>query len=128
MRTLVLSAVVGLCACGGGPPPGRVVQTDGGVLSYLAQLNQFDGTDQFSWNVQTAQAYVRFDGTALTHGSVNVTGLDAAGAKVLAGQPVGSGPAPASSSTASGVPGLWSVRLDFTDATGTLAFRATPAR
>jgi hypothetical protein len=124
MRELALAAVLGFCACEGAPP-GRMLDTDAGGLSYQAQLQGFDGTDQLEWNVSTQQAYVRFDGTALTHGSVQVTFADATDSVVLP-VAVSAGPPPASTATGQGQPGTWTVRLDFTDATGTLRFTAAP--
>jgi len=118
--------VLGLGACGIGAPPGRVLDLDGGGMSYTVELQRFDGTDEFTWSPSAESAYVRFDGTELTHGSVQVTFVNADGERFFQ-QAVGVGPQPPSRATGQGH-GPWAVRLDFTDATGTLAFSAAPAR
>ena len=124
---LGLAVALLLAGCDGGPPPGRQVTATSTGLSYQVKLARFDGTDTFDWNVDAEQAYVRYDGTSLTHGTVQLTFLDAAGAVVLR-TPIATGAAPQSGPTSQGKAGPWTVRLDFSDAEGNLAFTAAPAR
>ncbi|MBS2032364.1 MAG: hypothetical protein JST54_30975 [Deltaproteobacteria bacterium] len=119
-------AVLALAGCDGSPPPGRQVSVSATGMTYEAQPQSFDGTDKLTWDVDVESAYVRYDGTALTQGTVQVTFLDAAGAVVLHTS-IAAGPAPASGPTNQGKPGPWTVRLDYSNASGTVAFSAAPA-
>lgn len=124
-RRLAIAAVLALCACGGGPVPGREAKIDASGLSYKSQPDGYDGTDKFTWDPQAQQAYVRWDGTSLTHGSVLVTFLDLNNAKVLE-QRVEAGLPPQPAVAKSQQAGAWTIRLDYSGATGVLSFTAVP--
>jgi len=127
-RTLALVlATVALTSCDGSPPPGRQFAVSATGMTYEAQPDSFDGTDKLTWDVDVESAYVRYDGTALTHGTVQVTFLDAAGAVVLHTSIAAGQGAPQSSPTNQGKAGPWTIRLDYNSATGTVAFNAAPA-
>lgn len=115
-----------LCAggCSGGSVAGRSVTIDGGTLAYRAAPSQdYGGTDKLDWDVHTAQVYVRYGGTKLDHGTVQLTFLDASGVVVLH-QTLAPGDAPAPAASSQGKLGPWTVRLDYDNADGVVAFTA----
>lgn len=126
MRRLLPIALLALLACGSGPVPGRQVNIDSSGMCYKAQPSSYDGTDKFTWDVQSQQAYVRYDGSSLTHGSVLVTFLDANNVRIQEDR-IETGPAPQSQATAQGTPGTWTIRLDYSDTTGAVSICAAPA-
>jgi hypothetical protein len=113
-----------LAACSGGPVAGRSVAIDGGTFSYRAEPSRdFGGTDKVDWNVHTAQVYVRYAGTKLENGTVQLTLLDASGVVVLH-QTLAPGDAPIPAPSSQGKVGPWTVRLDYDNATGVVGFTA----
>lgn len=124
-----LSAVLALAlwGCGEADVPGRAVEITGNTITYRSQPTATTVADRFSWNNTADQAYVRFDSTALTAGKAQVTFLDADGRVVLERSIVPS-TATETGPTAQGKAGGWTVRVEFTEATGIVAFEAQASR
>ena len=123
---VLLSIATALMAPGCvGPVPGRQLTIAGSALTYTAQPDGYSGSDQFSWTVTSSEAVIRYDGSALSAGSVQVTILDNAGQVVL-DQTVGN-PLPPDGPTQAGQVGQWQVRLDYRGATGTLDLQGSAA-
>lgn len=124
-----LAAALSLAACGGSDPspvlspeyhPEIVNLTD----SFSFQLtNVTNGSASLSYGWQNTGTLASIDrSSAITAGLVTLTLRDAANVKVYEGPLNGVG---GSVSTApAGTPGLWTIVVDFTGATGTINFRA----
>ena len=121
--------LVGLAAgCSGGSVAGRSVNIDGGTFTYRAEPSQdFGGTDKLAWDVHTAQVYVRYAGTKLEKGTVQLTLLDASGVVVLH-QTLAPGDGPTPGPSSQGKVGPWTVRLDYDNANGAVGFTAAESQ
>ena len=105
-----------LGGCTGGTLPGRVVEFSGNGFTYQSAPSGFSGSDRFTWTVPSTGAFVRFDDTALTSGTVTVVILDGQNQQVDLSL-FDKGPLP-NNQPLVGSPGDWQVRIDYSDTVG----------
>src|SRR5690349_17403382 len=110
MKTHAGWAIVFLCAgCGGGQMLNKNTSSVGNLFTFSADFKGgYSGTETDSWQPTTQQAWVTWDGTAITAGKVGLNLFDANGVGV-GGESVTSSSVPVGQATTVGTPGQWRV-------------------
>ncbi len=117
-------AVAYLCVgCGGGSIRNKSVSSVGNLFTFTADLKgAYSGSDDETWSPTTQQAWVTWDGTAVTAGQIGLELFDANSASVLS-ETVTASQVPAGQASAVGAAGNWRVLVTFDGATGSLALK-----
>jgi hypothetical protein len=108
------------------PSTGRTATPGTNDITVTSSPSGDNCSDEINWTTSSPSAVVRFDGTSLKKGSVQLEILDGAG-NIVENASISSSVQASSlnGSTRGGTAGQWLLRLDYSNATGTLNFTVT---